>query len=69
MNNTAEITTQTSILSDIMGAGIVVQLLLLTLILMSIISWAIIFRKWKIFKKSKVDNEKFLDLFWSANSL
>lgn len=66
---TTELSTQTSLISDIMGAGIAVQFLLLSLILMSIISWAIIFRKRKLFKKIKEDNEKFLDLFWSTSSL
>ena len=36
---------------------------------MSILSWAIIFKKRKTFSQAKKDNEKFLDLFWSAASL
>ena len=64
-----EISTQSSLISDIMGAGLAVQFLLLTLIGMSIFSWAIIFKKWKLFKQVKEDNEKFLDIFWSAATL
>lgn len=64
-----EISTKTSLISDIMGAGIAVQLLLLALIIMSVISWAIIFKKRKLFKQVQEDNEKFLDLFWSASTL
>ena len=64
-----EITTQTSIISDIMGAGFAVQFLLLSLIGMSIFSWAIIFKKWKTYKQMADDNNKFLDLFWNATSL
>lgn len=66
---TTELATQSSLISDIMGAGIAVQFLLLVLILMSVISWAIIFKKKKLFSQAKEDNEKFLDLFWSAANL
>lgn len=52
-----------------MGAGIAVQFLLLVLIGMSVVSWAIIFKKRKAFQQIKIDNEKFLDLFWSAATL
>lgn len=64
-----EITTQSSLISDIMGAGLAVQSLLLVLILMSIFSWTIILKKRTLFNQVKVDNEKFLDLFWSAATL
>ena len=66
---TTELSTQTSLISDIMGAGIAVQFLLLVLIIMSIISWAIIFSKRKSFKSVTEENDKFLDLFWSAATL
>ncbi len=66
---TTEITTQSSLISDILGAGLAVQFLLLVLIGMSIVSWAIIFKKRQVFNKAKEENEKFLDLFWSAASL
>jgi biopolymer transport protein TolQ len=64
-----EITTQTSLISDIMGAGFAVQFLLLVLIAMSIVSWAIIFKKRRFFAQISEDNNKFLDLFWSAATL
>ncbi len=66
---TPEITTHSSLISDIMGAGIAVQSLLLLLIIMSIVSWAIIFKKRKLFNQVREDNERFLDLFWSAATL
>lgn len=66
---TTEIATQTSLISDIMGAGLAVQFLLLMLIGMSIYSWAIIFRKRKLFAQARADNARFLDLFWSAATL
>ena len=46
-----------------------VQILLLVLIVMSIISWAIILRKRKLFTSAKRDNDKFFKVFWSFNSL
>lgn len=64
-----EISTKTSLVSDILGAGLAVQFLLLVLIGMSIISWAIIFKKRKLFKQVREDNDRFLDLFWSATTL
>ncbi len=66
---TTEISTQSSLISDIMGAGIAVQFLLLVLIGMSVVSWAIIFKKRKIFNQVKTENDRFLDLFWSAATL
>ncbi len=66
---TTEISTQSSLISDIMGAGIAVQFLLLVLIGMSIVSWAIIFKKRKVFNQVKTENDRFLDLFWSAATL
>ena len=66
---TTELSTQSSLISDIMGAGIAVQFLLIVLIIMSVISWAIIFSKRKTFKSVTEENEKFLDLFWSAATL
>ncbi len=66
---TTEISTQSSLISDIMGAGIAVQFLLLILIGMSIFSWAIIFKKRKAFRQIREENQRFLDLFWSAATL
>ncbi len=66
---TTTISTQTSLISDIMGAGFAVQFLLLVLIGMSIVSWAIIFKKRQLFSRTREDNDKFLDLFWNAASL
>ena len=68
-NTTTEIAAQSSLITDIMSAGLAVQLLLLALILMSIFSWAIIFKKRKLFQSVRENNDKFLDLFWSAASL
>lgn len=59
----------TSLISDILGAGIGVQLLLLSLIIMSFYSWAIIFQKIQQFKKLKEVDSKFSDFFWSSSNI
>ena len=64
-----ELATKTSLISDIMKAGLAVQALLLVLIFMSIVSWAIILKKWKQMKMLNETNSRFLDLFWSASTL
>ena len=48
----------------ILNAGPVVKFVLLILFAFSIISWAIIFMKWKLFRRAKAENALFLDLFW-----
>ncbi len=66
---TTEITVQSSLFSDIMGAGLLVQILLLALVVMSIVSWAIILRKKKFFSRTRKANDKFFKIFWSFNNL
>lgn len=46
-----------------------VQLTLLTLVLMSVVSWAIIFTKKKSIDHVRLANAPFLDVFWKAKSL
>lgn len=53
----------------ILSASPVVKLTLVILLSMSIISWAIIFFKWKHLKAAEQGNHEFLDFFWRANSL
>lgn len=48
--------------------GIVVKLVLLILVIFSVISWAIIFSKRKLFNSLKEQNEKFLNIFKSSTS-
>lgn len=51
------------------SAGIIVQLTMLLLMVMSVVSWAIIFSKWNLFKKNTVNNTPFEDVFFKASSL
>jgi biopolymer transport protein TolQ len=53
----------------IWNASPVVQLTLLLLIAMSVICWAIIFQKRKQFLRADVEDDKFNQAFWRANSL
>ena len=44
-------------------AGLVVQLVLITLLLMSVMTWAIIFYKWRMFRQAERENHRFHNLF------
>lgn len=47
----------------IMRSGLLVQLVLAVLLLMSVMTWAIIFYKWRMFKQATSENRRFHDLF------
>jgi len=49
----------------ILGAGPVVKLVLLVLAYFSVVSWAIIFIKFRVIHRATRDSEKFLDFFWA----
>lgn len=67
MNSTVAV--KTGVLDAVLNAGIAVQLLLILLIIASVISWQIIFMKWRQFKMIAIANEDFTDRFWKATSL
>lgn len=50
-------------------ADIVVKAVMLVLLLASVISWAIIFEKWRRMRRLNRDANTFEELFWSAASL
>ena len=50
-------------------ASPVVLLVLLLLIGFSIITWAVIFFKWDIIRRSFRNSDRFLDIFWSGKSM
>ena len=58
-----------NVVQMIMHAGPVVKVVLLILFLFSIISWAIIFMKWRYLRKAGQDTAYFLDLFWESTAL
>jgi len=55
-----------SIWSLILDAGIVVQFVLLILMGLSVVTWAVIFHKWRLFRAAKQADETFSELFWSG---
>ena len=59
----------TSILSLISNASLLVQLVMLLLLVASVISWTMIVSKWKIIKDTRKDADKFEDKFWSGTDL
>ncbi len=70
VQNSPEKITGTSInlLESLLSANIIVQLTFLILIAMSIVSWAIIFQKWIVLKKTREENTHLKDIFLKASS-
>lgn len=64
-----KVAVKTGILDGVMGAGPVVQGLLLLMLSLSVVSWAIIITKRRQLKLMYEANESFVDAFWKATSL
>ncbi|HEB70218.1 MAG TPA: protein TolQ [Desulfobulbus sp.] len=58
-----------SIFSMMAGAGLMVKLVMFTLLVFSVVSWAIIIIKQVIFKRADRASDDFLELFWSSKNL
>ena len=58
----------TSILSMAFSSGIVVGGVLLVLLLCSVLTWAIIFYKYRVLRRATSQSREFLDLFWNSKS-
>jgi biopolymer transport protein TolQ len=56
------------ILQMVFNAGWVVKVVLLILFVFSIVSWTIIFMKWRLFRKAREENAFFLDIFWETSA-
>lgn len=54
------------IIQVIRHAGIVVKVVLLILLIFSLISWAIILMKARLYFKAERENDEFLELFWQG---
>jgi biopolymer transport protein TolQ len=50
----------------IVHAGPVVKFVMFILFLFSILSWAIIFMKWRLLRRAREETSYFLDLFWDT---
>jgi len=55
-----------SIWTLVLDAGIVVQIVLVLLLSLSVLSWALIFNKWRTYAAAKQQDKVFIDLFWSG---
>ena len=49
----------------VLGTGWVVKFVLLVLVYFSVVSWAIIFYKFRVIHRATRDSERFLDFFWA----
>jgi biopolymer transport protein TolQ len=53
----------------VLHAGPVSQFVMLALFIFSVVSWAIVFMKFRLFRKVRIDSEDFLEVFWSSTNL
>lgn len=60
---------QNDIVQMVLHAGPVVKFVLLVLFLFSLVSWAIIFVKFLMIRRARIDTEDFLELFWETRDL
>ena len=58
-----------SLLDLILNASLLVQLVMLTLVLASVISWTMIFNKRVVLKQARKDADQFEERFWSVEDL
>lgn len=58
-----------SILALVGNAGLVVQLVMATLVLLSVISWVMIVQRYRILSRTKVASAVFEEKFWSGEDL
>lgn len=65
MNNTEDL----SIVSLVLHASVLAQSVMALLLVMSLISWTIIFRKWATIRRARVQTERFERDFWSGGDL
>lgn len=57
------------IVQMMLHAGLVVKGVLLVLLLFSVLSWAIIFMKWRLLRRAREETAYFLDLFWENTEM
>jgi len=65
----AETAFKNDIFQMFIHAGLVVKIVLLILVIFSVISWAIIFIKWRFFRNARRETNYFLDLFWGNSEI
>jgi biopolymer transport protein TolQ len=60
---------QNEIFSMVWNAGLMVKLVLFLLLTFSIVSWSIIFMKYRLIQKARKETNLFQDIFWKSKSL
>lgn len=60
---------QESILSMVTGSGPVVQGVLYLLVVFSVLSWAVIFYKFRQIRQARRQSEHFIEIFWETKNL
>jgi biopolymer transport protein TolQ len=58
-----------SVWNLILNAGIVVKAVLILLIFLSLMSWAVIFNKWRLYRKLRSQSEEFSAAFWGGKDM
>jgi len=58
-----------SVWNLILGAGPIVKIVLLLLLLLSVASWGIIFNKWRIYRKTRREAVAFSESFWGGSDM
>ena len=53
----------------VLHASVIVQAVLVLLLFMSLMSWAIIFNKWRLYRKSRHEAEEFSSAFWGGKDM
>ncbi|MCF8061091.1 MAG: protein TolQ [Deltaproteobacteria bacterium] len=54
------------VLQMVVNAGLMVKFVMLILLLFSVVSWSIIFMKWRLFRKARAESDYFLERFWEG---
>ncbi|MBU2537265.1 MAG: protein TolQ [Proteobacteria bacterium] len=52
-----------------MSAGLTVKFVMIMLLCFSLYSWFIVFQKFSLFKKARIESEDFLETFWQSKNL
>ncbi len=58
-----------NIISMFLGAGLTVKFVMLLLLCFSLSSWFIVFQKFSLYKKARMEGEEFLETFWQSKNL
>ena len=58
-----------SVVDLVLYSGPVVKVVLLILLFFSILSWAIIFSKWRLIRRADSESRQFLRIFWEGKKL